>query len=81
MSYPDYSNEAVMNQQYGPRRKPRVTRVGWYRTLFRSYLYRPPVWVYLAELAVAAAMITLIIVDDHEGMFNVLTQVLWGVKQ
>jgi hypothetical protein len=62
-----------MNTKYS-RRKAAVK----YRTLLRSYLYDPPLWVYFVELAVAVGMILVIIFTGDDHLIKVLTQVLWG---
>lgn len=58
-----------MNELYTRRKAPlrRETnhKQGWYRTLFNSYLYRPPVWVYIIELLVAALAIYVLL--EHDG--------------
>lgn len=66
-----------MNRQYLTRRKTSSPK-GWYRTLLRSYLYRPPVWVYIAELAAVIVMMLIIIFGDSEHAISLLAQVLWG---
>lgn len=39
-----------------------------YRTLLRSYLWNPPVWVYILELVAVGAILALLIVYDKETL-------------
>jgi hypothetical protein len=53
----------------------------WYRTLLRSYLYRPPVWVYLIELLVFVLMVYIIIQGDSEHVIRLFAQYFWGADE
>jgi hypothetical protein len=58
-----------MKDKYTRANTP-ITREGdqnkrWYRTLFQSYLYRPPAWVYVVELIVAVVAIYVLL--EHDG--------------
>jgi hypothetical protein len=58
-----------MNDLYTRRKTPLRREAdhpkGWYRTLFNSYLYRPPVWVYVIELLVASLAVYVLL--EHDG--------------
>jgi hypothetical protein len=38
----------------------------WYRTLFFSYLHRPPIWVYVVEMIVAILAVYILLEHDSE---------------
>jgi hypothetical protein len=48
-----------------PLRREADQKGGWYRTLFWSYLYRPPVWVYIVELVIASFAVYILL--EHDG--------------
>lgn len=48
----------------------------WYRTLFNSYLHRPPVWVYMIELVAAGLAIYVLLDHDGEVVSLLLTLLL-----
>lgn len=69
-----------MNEKYTRRKAVRreTDKPGLiYRTLLRSYLWNPPVWVYIIELAVVFVMVALLLVYDRET-FSVLFDHLKG---
>lgn len=64
------SNETVRPMKYTRsktplRRETDQQKRGWYRTLFWSYLYRPPVWVYIIELVIASLAVYILL--EHDG--------------
>lgn len=72
-----------MNAKYSRRkatpRRESGPKSGKYRTLLRSYLYDPPVWVYIVELVVAAVMILVLIYGGDYRIFDAANH-FWNQK-
>lgn len=58
-----------------PLRRETDHTKAWYRTLFASYLHRPPVWVYVLELVVAVLAVYVLLEHDGE-VVNILIHLL-----
>lgn len=69
-----------MNDRRTKVRREASSPKNWYRTLLRSYLYRPPVWVYLIELCVFVLMVVIIIQGDSEHVIRLFAQYFWGAE-
>lgn len=69
-----------MNDRRKYSRREASSHKAWYRTLLRSYLYRPPVWVYLIELLVFTVVVVIIITGDSEHVIRLFAQYFWGAE-